>query len=54
MIIRHYCFKKTIFIALFLYQCAKLIRRQIGYSIFKIEDWIFCQRLHLVISNEVA
>ena len=40
--------------ALFLYQRAKLIRRQIGYSIFKIEDWIFCQRLYLMISNEVV
>lgn len=40
--------------ALFLNQRAKLIRRQIGYSIFKIEDWIFCQLCGLVISNEVV
>ena len=40
--------------ALFLYQCTKLIRRKIAYSVLKIEDWIFCQLCSLVISNEVA
>ena len=39
---------------LFLYRCTKLIRRKIGYFILKIEDWIFCQRSYLMISNEVA
>ena len=39
---------------LFLYRYTKLIRRKIGYFILKIEDWIFCQLLYLVISNEVA
>lgn len=46
--------KKNNIHALFLNQCAKLTRRQIRYSIFKIEDWIFCQRLYLVIRNEVV
>lgn len=32
----------------------KIYPPQIGYSILKVEDWIFCQLLYLMISNEVA
>lgn len=56
MIIRHYCFIafKKQYLCIVSIPTRKTYPPQIGYSILKVEDWIFCQRFYLVISNEVA